>query len=155
MSSTATVTEDSTTIPRAARECLAPTAEIIPQPEAPITEPGPFSEQTVFPFENFSVSDVPNNWDYCFRGGIFCGDYDLVAIGSDGSAWAVWTDARNGRSSRLQTGRNPGCDQSDAWFDLYGSASGGNIGQAGSQYNELFLVTPCPSDIRDPGSTSP
>jgi hypothetical protein len=30
--------------------------------------------QSVFPFRNFGISDVPYNWDYCFRAGIFCGD---------------------------------------------------------------------------------
>jgi hypothetical protein len=133
------------------RECLAPTAGVIEPPTEPTDFP-PFVEtQTVFPFKNFAISDVPNNFDYCFRAGIFCGDYDTVAIGPDNQAWATWTDARNGRSSRNQPGRNPACEQSDAFVDLFSAQSGGSIGQAGSQHNELFLVTPCPTDIRDGG----
>jgi hypothetical protein len=133
------------------RECVAPTAGVIPTPPEPIDFP-PFVEtQTTFPARNFTISDVPSNWDYCFRAGIFCGDYDTVAIGPDNQAWAVWTDARNGRSSRNQPGRNPACEQSDAFVDLYSAQSGGTVDGAKAT-DELFLVTPCPTDIRDPGS---
>jgi hypothetical protein len=61
----------------------------------------------VFPFENFGISDSPYNWDYTFRAGIFAGDYENVTIGPDNRACALWTDARNGRSSRSQAVRNP------------------------------------------------
>jgi hypothetical protein len=132
------------------RECLDPTASVIPSPPAPTDFPDFVETQTVFPLKNFSISDVPSNWDYCFRAGIFCGDYDTVAIGPDNQAWAVWTDARNGRSSRAQAGRNPACEQSDAFVDLFSAQSGGTIGNPGTQYIEEFSVTPCPTDIRSP-----
>ncbi len=152
VTTTGTVTEDTETIPQSASECIAPTAEIIPQPEGPIN-PGieQFPEQTQFPLRNFTLSDVPSNWDYSFRGGIFAGDYDVVAIGPDNTAWATWTDARNGRSSRNQPGRNPACEQSDAFRDLYSAQSGGTVKTA-QKTDELFLVTPCPTDMQDPGA---
>ena len=159
VTTTATVTTGTTTIPADARQCIAPTAEIIRQPSGPVM-PGNalFPEQTVFPLRNFTLSDVPSNWDYCFRAGIFCGDYDVVAIGPDQTAWAVWTDARNGRSSggptSPQPGRNPACEQSDAFVDLYSSQSGGTVKNA-QQTDELFLVTPCPTDMQDKGNRSP
>ncbi len=98
----------------------APTAGIITQPTEPVDPDNSlFPEQTVFPLDNFGISDTPYNWDYCFRAGIFCGDYEGLTIGTDNKVWAMWTDARNGRSSRVQTGRNPICEQSDAWADTY------------------------------------
>ncbi len=152
VTTTGTVTQETTTIPKTASECIAPTAQIIPQPTAPIN-PGnePFPEQTVFPLKNFTLSDVPNNWDYSFRAGIFAGDYDVVAVSDNGTAWAVWTDARNGRSSRNQPGRNPNCEQSDVFFELYGATGGLSIKPA-QPTDELFLVTPCPTDIQDRGN---
>ena len=137
------------------RECVAPTAGVIPTPppggedfpDAPLVE-----TQTVFPLKNFNLSDVPSNWDYSFRGGIFAGDYDVVAIGPDSSAWAVWTDARNGRSSRQQAGRNPACEQADVFFDLYGANSGGTVSELHNNQEALFYVTPCPTDIQDKGN---
>ena len=129
------------------RECTAPTAGTITQPTVPIN-PGnePFPTQTVFPFDNFGISDTPYNWDYCFRAGIFCGDYENVFIDQNNRAFAMWTDARNGRSSRMQQGRNPACEQSDAWADKY-SASGKASGQNHPRStDELFLVTPCQAD---------
>lgn len=99
-----------------------------------------FPEQRVFPFKNFTLSDVPNNWDY-----------DVVAVGANGTAWATWTDARNGRSSRNQPGRNPICEQSDAFFELYGATGGGSLKPA-QPTDELFTVTPCPAEAADPGN---
>jgi hypothetical protein len=129
------------------RECVAPTAEVITQPTAPVNPTNaPFAEQTVFPYDNFGISDNPYNWDYCFRAGIFCGDYENVFIDQRNRAWALWTDARNGRSSRMQQGRNPACEQSDAFADSYrasGEASGQNQPRS---TDALFLVTPCPGD---------
>jgi hypothetical protein len=92
-------------------ECVAPTASAIPQPTAPV-DPGNalFPEQSVFPFKNFGISDSPYNWDYSFRAGVFAGDYENVTIGPDNRAYALWTDARNGRSSRTEAGRNPACE---------------------------------------------
>ncbi len=131
-------------------ECVAPTATTIPQPTAPV-DPGDelFPGQTVFPFENFGISDSPYNWDYSFRAGIFAGDYENVAIGPDNTAYALWTDARNGRSARTQAGRNPACEQSDIFLDSW-NAAGKAAGQSTAEKSDaLFLVTPCPIDIQD------
>jgi hypothetical protein len=140
-------------------QCVAPTAAAIPQPTVPIT-PGnaPFPEQTAFPFRNFQVSDVPSNFDYCFRAGIFCGDYESIAVGpgNDADAVVLFTDARNGRSSGgpagggtfpSQPGRNPACEQSDVFFDSFDADNGGRGGSAGNI--TPFLVTPCPGDTDD------
>jgi hypothetical protein len=146
---------DSTATPGQA--CLAPEAALIPQPPAPIN-PGtePFPEQTEFPFDNFKVSDVPSNFDYCFRAGIFCGDYESIAVNNDeggARAWTLSTDARNGRSSGgpaggstfpSQPGRNPICEQSDVFADSFDARNGGSGGSAGNI--APFLVTPCPGD---------
>jgi hypothetical protein len=126
--------------------CVAPTAALIPQPTEP-PNPGNelFPEQTVFPFRNFQVSDVPSNYDYCFRAGIFCGDYESIAVDyghGHGDAWTASTDARNGRSSRNQAGRNPICEQSDIFIDSFNARNGGHGGHAGNI--QPFLVTPCP-----------
>jgi hypothetical protein len=130
-------------------ECVAPTAAVIPQPTAPIN-PGNdlFPVQTVFPFRNFTISDVPSNHDYAFRAGIFIGDYNNVAIGPDNEAWAFWTDSRNGRSSRVQVGRNPACEQSDVFTDHFSARSGLAPRQA-AKTDALFLVTPCPTAAVD------
>ena len=97
---------------------------------------------------NFTVSDVPSNHDYSFRAGIFIGDYNNVAIGKDNQAWAFWTDARNGRSSRTQAGRNPACEQSDVWAEYYDARQGDKYGRA-QRTDELFLVAQCPAGTRD------
>ena len=74
--------------------------------------PAAGSNQTVFPFKNYTVSDSPYNFDYTFRAGIFMGDYENIDIVGNDAA-ASWTDARNGRSSgnstspNYQFGRNP------------------------------------------------
>ena len=68
-------------------------------------------------------------------------------------AIGFWTDARNGRGSggpaSPQPGRNPACEQADVWLDYFDplveQATGG-----GSQFNELFVVTPCPEGAFDP-----
>jgi hypothetical protein len=130
------------------RECTAPTAGTITQPTAPVDVPSTFlfPEQTVFPYDNFGISDTPYNWDYAFRAGIFAGDYENVFVDQHNQAWAMWTDARNGRSSKDQQGRNPACEQSDAWADKY-SASGKASGQNHPRSTDaLFLVTPCGAD---------
>jgi len=129
------------------RQCVAPSAGIITQPTAPV-DPGNelFPNQTVFPHDNFGISDTPYNWDYCFRAGIFCGDYEGLTIGPDNKVWAQWTDARNGRSSRMQAGRNPACEQSDVWaerYEAHGHANGQNHARSS---DSLYLVTPCPAD---------
>ncbi len=132
------------------RECVAPTASVIPTPTAPIN-PGNekiLPEQTVFPFRNFTISDTPSNWDYSFRAGIFAGDYSGVTVGPDNQAWAFWTDARNGRSSRSEAGRNPACEQSDVFAQGYSAQSGGQADKP-KPTDELYLVTPCPSQNVD------
>ena len=134
--------------------CVAPTASVIPQPTAPV-DPGNelFPEQTVFPFGNFGISDNPSNFDYTFRAGLFAGDYIGLAIADgDNTAYAFWTDARNGRSSRTQAGRNPACEQSDVFIDGYSAAGKASGQNKPAKSDELFLVTPCPSDIQDKGN---
>ena len=171
---TATVTEATTTIPAAARQCTAPGAAVIPQPEAPMDpgdEPVP-GQGPAFrgPWRNQVVSDVPHNLDYSFRAGLFMGDYNSVAFpnlpgGSSGStqnAVGFWTDSRNGRGSGgpggsapdqqpgpgNQPGRNPACEQSDVWLDYFDPLVNRTTG-GGSQYNSLFVVTPCPQGAID------
>ncbi|HLF27620.1 MAG TPA: sialidase family protein [Anaerolineae bacterium] len=126
-------------------ECLASGATVIPQPVAPVNpgvDPVPGQGSTYLgTLRNFKVSDVPSNFDYSFRAGIFAGDYENVAV-EDGKAYATWTDARNGRSSRLQAGRNPICEQSDVFLGIFDALNGGSGGSAGNI--QPFLVTPCP-----------
>ena len=170
---TATVTATTNPIPAAARECLASGAKVIPQPAGPINPSGTVAQpgqgaSFLGPWKNQVVSDVPHNLDYSFRAGIFMGDYNAVAFpnvlpdkkddgnedkdkgGSGKRAAGFWTDSRNGRGSgnpsspsTYQPGRNPACEQADVWIDwfdpLHDKTTGG-----GSQYNDLFLVTPCP-----------
>jgi hypothetical protein len=140
-------------------ECMAPAAGVLPQPGGPVNPPatdvppgaGP---SFIGPFDNFGITDNASNWDYCFRAGIFCGDYEVTAV-EGGRAYAHFTDARNGRSSGgpaggatfpSQPGRNPACEQSDVFVDIY-SSRGKAAGQdKPSAKDELFLVTPCPGD---------
>ena len=113
---------------------------------------------TVFPFRNFTISDVPSNHDYAFRAGIFIGDYNNVAIGPDNEAWAFWTDSRNGRSSQVPaglpgtrtfaSGRNPACEQSDVFVDHFSARSALSARHA-AKSDALFLVTPCPTAAVD------
>jgi hypothetical protein len=142
----------------AGQGCVAEGAAVIPQPTAPIDPSGPqpgAGPTFTDPFRNFKVSDVPSNYDYCFRAGIFCGDYESIAVSHGNSADAVvlFTDARNGRSSGgpaggttvpSQPGRNPACEQSDVFFDRFDARNGGQGGSAGNI--TPFLVTPCPGD---------
>lgn len=154
-------------IPPGARDCLAPGAEVIPQPTGQV-DPGDDPVPGQGPefrggYHNFQISDTPSNFDYSFRSGIFAGDYNALAVGwgaGDGTAYALWTDARNGRSaggpagdpdgSPSQPGRNPICEQSDAFFDSFTALRA--AGPSGDVPNEPFLVTPCPKaafDARD------
>jgi len=154
VSRTATIPPTGTTIPAAARGCLAREAAIIRQPVAPINpgpNPVPGQNQTELPYRNFQVSDVPSNFDYSFRAGIFIGDYNNVAI-DDRTAWGYWTDARNGRSSGgpaggstlpSQPGRNPLCEQADVFLEKWNARNGGREPKLEPE-DDLFLVTPCP-----------
>ena len=85
-------------------------------------------------------------------GGIlFDGEQAHIAVlPSHGRERAIgfWTDARNGRSSRNQAGRNPICEQSDVFLDTFDPLSRGSGGDAGAL--APFLVTPCPSDAVGP-----
>jgi hypothetical protein len=144
-----------------ATACVAGAAGPIAQPAGPVNPlvtdipPGAGAAYTG-PFDNFGVSDVPSNYDYSFRAGIFAGDYENVAV-DDKRAYTLMTDARNGRSSGgpaggatfpSQPGRNPACEQSDVFFDDWsagGKASGQNSPRAS---DSLFLVTPCPADTK-------
>lgn len=156
ITTTATVTATTTTIPAAAKQCLGNEAAVVP---VPTTAPNPASgavipgqNSTLLPFGNFNVSDTASNWDYTFRAGIFAGDYNNVAVGADGTVWAFWTDARNGRSARQQAGRNPICEQSDVFIDTYSSNGGGTVRNSATQGMELYLATPCPLAMQDKGA---
>jgi hypothetical protein len=161
ITTTATVTATSTSIPAGAQQCLGNEAAIRSQPTAPQNPTSgtyiPGGNQSVFPFRNFNVSDVASNWDYTFRAGIFAGDYNNVAVDHNLGAWAFWTDARNGRSARQpapQAGRNPICEQSDVFDDEYSASSGGTVRNSATQGMDLFLVTPCPLTLQDKGATA-
>jgi hypothetical protein len=137
------------------RECLAPGAVEIPQPTAPVNpgaDPVPGQGPTFLGrLPNFGIQDVPSNFDYSFRAGIFAGDYNNVAVTpNDSKAYAYWTDARNGRSSggptTPQPGRNPICEQADGMVDEY-SSLGADAGQKQPKPEDaMFLVTACPID---------
>jgi hypothetical protein len=146
-------------------ECLAPGTTFVPQPIAPVdpgADPVPGQGNAFLgTFKNHQVSDVPSNFDYSFRAGIFAGDYEnIVVVDSRGSgdddddggggakAINVFTDARNGRSSRNQPGRNPICEQSDIFFDIYSALNAGSDRET-TNYAP-FLVTPCPAQAIDP-----
>ena len=140
-----------------AGECLAPDAAVIPQPTALFDPSGPFpgaGPSSIGPWDNFGISDVPSNYDYSFRAGIFAGDYESVAVNRN-RAFTLMTDARNGRSSGgpaggatfpSQPGRNPACEQSDVFFDSWGSNDDAHGQDKASKDDALFLVTPCPVD---------
>ena len=103
-----------------ATACVAPTAAAIPQPAAPVN-PGN---------ELFPDSDgVPVR--QLHRLGRAVELRLLVQSGplrrattrrwqspiERSTVWGLFTDARNGRSSRTQSGRNPACEQSDVFLD--------------------------------------
>jgi hypothetical protein len=100
--STATIPATGSSLPSGAGDCLAREAAIQRQPTAPV-DPGttvPGANQTGLPYRNFQVSDIPFNLDYAFRGGIFVGDYNGVAVpDTSNTTYGLWTDSRNGRSS--------------------------------------------------------
>jgi hypothetical protein len=145
-----------------ASECLAPDAAVIPQPTALVNPSGPFpgaGPSSIGPWDNFGISDVPSNYDYSFRAGIFAGDYESVAV-QDNRAVTLMTDARNGRSSGgpaggatfpSQPGRNPACEQSDVFFDSWASDHDAQGQDKASKDDALFLVTPCPADTKSSG----
>ena len=163
VTTTATVTTGATAIPRAASQCLGDKASILTPPTASVN-PGNelFPEQTVFPFRNYGVSDVPSNMDYSFGAGVFIGDYNNVAISPGNQAFGFWTDTRNGRSSRLSTatnpapspepGRNPICEQADVFADKWSAGSQAAGQSKPMATDKLFLVTPCPSEAADPAN---
>ncbi len=127
------------------RDCVAAEAQTITQPSGPVDpgpDPVPGQNQASFPLANFGISDVPSNYDYAFRAGIFMGDYNNVAV-TEHTAYGFWTDARNGRSARSQGGRNPICEQSDVFLDSYRS-QGARSDTAARSTDSLFLVTQCP-----------
>jgi hypothetical protein len=141
-----------------ATACVAPGSEVIPQPTQPINPgAGPVPGQGAAflgRYHNFGISDFPSNFDYGFRGGIFLGDYDVVATDdADTKVYSHFTDARNGRSSGgpaggagPQPGRNPICEQSDVMVDEYSSTSADAGQKVPRREDAMFLVTPCPPD---------
>src|SRR5207244_423160 len=81
--------------------------------------------------------------------------YNNVTIGAENQAWALWTDARNGRSARQQPGRNPICEQSDAFGDRYNAHDApGDVARA-TKNLDLYLVTACPLAMQEKGTKSP
>jgi hypothetical protein len=160
---TADVPATGTTVPGALRECAANEATLNRQPTAPVNPPRnqlvPGQNQTGLPFRNFQVSDTPFNLDYAFPRGVFIGDYNNVAIGDrDQRAWGFWVDSRNGRSSGgpgggatapSEVGRNPLCEQSDAFADSWSARSGSGKGGNSQQSDDLFTVTLCPPGNQD------
>ena len=109
------------------------------QPTAPVNPSGAYpgaGSSSLGDSDNFGISDVPSNWDYTFRSGIFAGDYEAV-VAEGHNPYAFFTDARNSHSSGgpaggatapSQPGRNPTCEQSDVFVDRYGSFYGGRTG---------------------------
>jgi len=156
ITTTAPVPVTATTVPSGASQCLGNEARLLAQPTGPVDPTSgsviPGQHQTTSPFRNFNISDTASNWDYTFRAGIFAGDYNNVNIGPDNTAWAVWTDARNGRSSRGQAGRNPICEQSDIFDDEYNASNNGTFRNSATQGMDLYLVTPCPLEMQDKGA---
>ncbi|HEX2432369.1 MAG TPA: sialidase family protein [Gaiellaceae bacterium] len=145
-----------------ATRCVAPAAGVIPQPTG-LVNPGPgdippgAGPSYTGTFDNNGISDVPSNYDYSFRAGIFAGDYESVAVDSR-HAHTLMTDARNGRSSGgpagggtfpSQPGRNPACEQADVFYDSWGSDNDPHGQNSPRASDSLFLVTPCPSDTDD------
>jgi hypothetical protein len=169
VTTTATVTpadagKTTSQLPAAAQQCLAPGAaavfvdpnSVVPNFQNPGSGPVPGQGPAFLgPFKNFTLSDSPHNLDYSFRAGIFMGDYNNLAVGNDGTAYAFWTDSRNGRGSggpnTAQPGRNPFCEQADVFMDSYSSNSGGTKKSPPSQdVIDAFSVTPCPTDMKAP-----
>jgi hypothetical protein len=167
---TSTVSQTTTgPVPAAARQCVAPEAVVNPTVATgfnPGAGPVPGNDQSsaTVPFRNVQISDVPSNFDYSFRAGIFAGDYSANTSGpispahdngdngdNGAKAYAFWTDARNGRGSgaptSLQPGRNPICEQSDVFLDRI-VAEGGN-GRSSLDEQNAFVVTPCPAQAQD------
>ena len=136
------------------RQCVAPEAATYSgSPTGPIdpgADPVAGQAQATFPFTNHTISDTPFNLDYTFRAGIFMGDYENVAV-RGGTAHAMWTDSRNGRSSRFLVGRNPACEQADAFYDSYSARDGGTAATARASDKE-FLAIGCPADSVDAGT---
>jgi hypothetical protein len=145
-----------------AGRCVAPAADVIPQPTG-LVNPGPgdippgAGPSYTGTFENSGISDVPSNYDYSFRAGIFAGDYESVAVDSK-RAHTLMTDARNGRSSGgpagggtfpSQPGRNPACEQADVFYDSWGADNEPHGQNTPGATDSLFLVTPCPADTGD------
>ena len=132
------------------RDCVAPEAGTITQPTGPVNPTSgtvpPGATQSTFPLKNVQLQDVPNNWDYTFRAGIFAGDYSGVSAGKNSTAWTIWTDARNGRSSRNELGRNPACEQSDVFGSpfSFGDESNGNGNSRVGDLNS-WAVALCPT----------
>jgi len=140
-----------------ATECVGGQATLLPQPTAPVNPSGAYpgaGPTSLGDWDNFGISDIPSNFDYCFRAGIFCGDYEAVTV-EGRNTYSFSTDARNGRSAGgpaggatfpSQPGRNPACEQSDVMVDRYGSNSRTHGQNHPRSSDSLFLVTPCPRD---------
>ena len=151
-------------------ECVALGAAALPQPDGARSTPGGPTQFRVQgagfldALRNFGITDVPSNLDYAFRAGIFPATTTTSRSASRRTAmtyraYAHLTDARNGRSSggpagwradprsRLAAARNPVCEQSDSFIDIFDARNAGSGGSAGNI--TPFLVTLCPGDDTD------
>ncbi|HEX8100359.1 MAG TPA: sialidase family protein [Actinomycetota bacterium] len=153
-------------LPAGARQCVSPNATVLHTPTLTPEEPAAEDfggKKFLDNFKNFTISDVPSNSDYNFRAGIFQGDYTQVTTAPDGeTAYALWADMRNGRGSGgpggttnpppSQPGRNPSCEQADAFLDKYDLDEPGGVFSPPSQtVIDLFSVTPCPKGAVERG----
>ena len=120
-----------------ADECVSadadgdPAARRAGQPVGAI--PGCRPESSLGDWDNFGISDVPSNWDYYVPRRHLLAATTRRCRPKAATAYAFFTDARNGRSSGgpaggatapSQPGRNPACEQSDVFVDHYGSDLG-------------------------------
>ena len=122
--------------------------------------PGNGQNSATLPFKNFQVSDVPSNFDYTFRAGLFAGDYCGNATGrstrcSNGTGTTGTREGRrpldrrtqrpgSGDPTSFEAGRNPICEQSDVFFD---NLNGGPRRQ--DRDPTPWIVTPCPLGSTD------
>ncbi len=147
------------------RECLAPGAEVIPQPTEPI-DLGPGSARAARPGAALSRAVREPGSSRTFRptwttrSGPACSWATTTRsatrtsrssrIDHDDDAVAIWTDARNGRGSgaptSFQAGRNPPCEQADMFLDFFNPLREDHTDAVSESEENAFLVTPCPGD---------
>ncbi len=129
--------------------------------------PGNGQNSATLPFKNFQISDVGSNFDYSFRAGLFAGDYSGNTAGAEEperqgegrrpdrgtSAPTRGTVAARATRRTSEPGRNPICEQSDAFFQRFNADNGGKGAKGNAQDSvNLFSVAACPADIKDKGA---